>query len=213
MIKYVALILTLASFLKGECTTLADKKCLGCVTGDTCAWCYESYWNATTKACTAPTTEIDDCVNYKDATTCAVCDEEYRLSGNACVEVTPDDCISVKSTDVSKCQVCDSGKRGDFTTGVCGDTDCTSTNCKYCTMTSATTEVCSRCDDDYNLTSTGTCVNTVANCAVLDTNNKCIQCDFGYYMNKTACESSDETGSNGIMATLSLLVFVFLAFL
>lgn len=135
MIKYVALILTLASFLNGECTTLADKKCLGCTTGDECSFCYKSSWNSTTKACTAVTTEVDNCISYnKDATTCKKCDEEYYLSGNACVKNTPSDCITVRANDVSKCDVCDDGKRADHTTGVCGDTDCSTTNCKYCSM-------------------------------------------------------------------------------
>ncbi len=212
MIKYIALILALISSLNGACTTLADTKCLGCTTGDTCSFCYESYWNATTKACTAPTTTVTYCITYSNATTCIGCKEEYRLSGNSCVKNTPTDCITVKSSDVSKCEACDDGKRADFTTGVCGSTDCTSSNCEYCAMTSATVEVCTKCDSGYNKTTTGTCVSTVSNCASLNSTNVCIACQLGYYMNKAACDSSSETGSQGIITALSFLLFVFLSF-
>jgi len=97
-------LLALSSTLADACP--ADELCRYCkgttannATTYTCEACARSFYNATTLKCEKPSTEIDNCTAYTNATTCAACDYDYYLESNKCVEITIDDCdIAFKDT-------------------------------------------------------------------------------------------------------------------
>lgn len=161
----------------GQCPT-ADRYCLGC-SGLTCVECAYSYAD-TNGICQPPTTYVDNCVAYANATVCASCDEGYYLSGNTCVEITITDCVALDSTAPTKCVVCDNAYKADPAAGTCTDTVCGITNCAKCSVTAVGTSnvaVCVECNSGYALNSSFACVaELTGNCLIQDS-SACSLCE------------------------------------
>ena len=189
MIKYTILLLTILQ-IKSDCGTLNDSRCQGCEVAETCSSCWESYWDATKKACVVPPNKIAGCRNYKNENTCEDCHlGYYEKSENKCELITVANCWHSEKAD--ECMVCKDGYKPSADKKSCTDTKCEISNCLYC-MSLLTTEMCAYCTDGYAINNTFKgCVSNSKDCAALSATGTCNRCKHGHYMNKNECVDSD----------------------
>ena len=214
-----------------------DEYCASC-NGTTCAICVNSYISS--GICVAPTTSVNNCYSYSNATTCATCNSGYYLSGNTCTAISVTNCVEVSSTNTASCIACNNGYLP--SNGACnGSTKCGVDNCSMCkysdnstgtasstttsnTPTSTATAVCIVCDNNYSVIANGTCVKEpTTNCLAASTTTSttistdntgytCSLCARGYYDDGTNdCNTTSNQGSSAqIVATLASVVALLL---
>lgn len=230
MYKLVALALVAASIATQTATTTGtttttttttartaaypnDEYCLAGASSK-CTTCAYSYLDAN-GICQPPTSKLNNCIIYSNATTCTACDEGYNLVNNACQAITIADCLAVTTTTTAAtgttaatttttCTVCNNKKLP--ANGTCANgTACNLSNCDVC----ASSTRCARCSEKYAVSTDGTCISeAVANCRI-GTATACTTCDLGYYNNATSCKDSSVQDSTYIMsAIVALLAFV-----
>ena len=208
MYKVITLCLLMTNILgatNGVCPS-ADQYCADCLS-DVCSSCHYAYKDV--KVCKPPTTKIDHCVSYLNATTCSACDWGYELKSNKCEKITIDNCLVVV---LGKCTVCKDKKKNNTTDGKCTTTACTKTNCDNCTVATVgtvSTEVCVQCSSGY-ANVLGSCVKEVtANCMTQGA-TKCTACKKGYYDKNDTCVKSDLQSSELIVKVFGTLLAFFL---
>ena len=163
-----------------------DKLCMkiNATTGD-CVLCEGSYWDATAKVCTVPTTLITKAFSYTNATTVSLCNTGYYVSGNTCatIPLTNVGCTNGSATTagVFTCSACATGKYLSLW-GQCVAIPTTNTNCADGSATSAGVFTCSLCASGYAL-SAGACSaigSSFTSCTALSTNaTTCTACTSG----------------------------------
>lgn len=164
----------------------ADKLCMkvDATSGD-CINCKGSYWDATNKACTVPTTLIANALFYTNATTVSACVAGYYVSNNTCVAIpsTNVGCAngSATSAGVFTCSACVTGKYLSLWEQ-CVAIPTTATNCTNGSATSAGVFTCSACASGFRLNS-GSCTaiaSSFTNCTALDNaGTACTACTTG----------------------------------
>ena len=111
--------------VNSKCDEGDDKFCAMCDNSN-CILCYHSF--PKDGACTAPTTQIENCLQYSEESTCSKCKEQYFLNDNKCTRGTIDWCLHYESE--KSCSACDTillkdDKTCDFTT-ICSQKGCLS---------------------------------------------------------------------------------------
>ena len=162
----------------GTCSAGTDTKCQRC-NGEVCEACYESYFNTTTKSCTDPSTEVDDCKAYSDANTCSSCDFGHYLDGNQCKETTIDNCSTVLfQNNTETCQVCEGDGIPSNDGKACNEVAQGVSNCAKHSVGG----ICSECNSDFTLLMNGlnfSCIAEIDGCfsAKVENNvNECMIC-------------------------------------
>ena len=138
-----------------DCTAAADKMCALCMKATGCTTCWDGY--PKDKICTAPTTKVENCISYKDATTCQACESDYDLASNKCTKraaATIKNCKMQVGTLCSGCIGFDMASDAKS----CTETACKLDNCEACGVKNGTTQTCSICKDTHYIDSKGACV-------------------------------------------------------
>ena len=158
-----------------DCTTGADKMCGHCMKASGCMICWDGY--PKDKICTAPTTKVENCISYSNATTCRQCDKDYILDGTKCEKLSTPKITNCKVESKGICSACtgydlaSDGKK-------CESTACKLDNCEACGKKNGTTQTCAMCKDGYYLNDKALCVAVptgMEKCYV-STAGKCASC-------------------------------------
>ena len=176
---YIAFLLVATTVVAEEaakdCTTGADKMCGSCMKTTGCLVCWDGY--PKDKICTAPTTKVENCLTYKDATTCNGCDEGYTLSSNKCTKTADPTIKNCKSQNGDVCMGCtgfDLAADGKS----CTENACSLDNCDACGAKDGDNQTCAMCKEDYYIDSKKVCVAKPAGTEKCTVSNagKCIAC-------------------------------------
>ncbi len=176
-----------------------DTKCVSC-DGTTCLACNGYYLSG--GKCMEPTTKVDNCSGYSNATTCEGCDlgYYYKSADKKCVKIDVANCAFVDPTAPTVCIGCNNGVN--VKDGKCdsGNTKCPD-NCDTCLL-----GFCAWCSKGYTLNTSAACIKEPwDNCLVVDPLDatKCGICRPGYYDTNTECK-----GNVRIMGIASIVAFV-----
>ena len=164
-----------------DCTAAADKMCALCVKASGCTKCWDGY--PKDKICTAPTTKVENCASYKDATTCQECLYEYTLSSNKCTKTAAP---TIKNCKAEVAGVCGGCVGFDLAADAksCTETACKLDNCEACGPKNGTAQTCAMCKDGYYRNDKHVCVAVptgMEKCYV-STAGKCIGCKQKSYI-------------------------------
>ena len=190
MLKKLIVISVFVAIAMAKCPN--DEYCLSCKEGK-CEACQDSYADAE-GVCKEPTSKIDKCRGYKDATTCESCDYGYNASsdGKKCEKL--EDGCDLYIEDITGCAVCSDQIAAE--SGKCGTAKCTATNCNRCLLSA----FCIECNEGYSVSgATSMCIKEpVENCWMTQADaTKCELCRPGYYDTDTECKKSSKTSTLG----------------
>ena len=193
--------------------------CLRCSTSSAgsnqCDFCYNSFFDVTTKACNSNLPSVYNCLSYSqtnDGIFCTLCKYGYRLSGNSCVPCRTIDCAFCDENDV--CLGCLNGQRlmtftlhnycsPIFRPGV--------VNCEVTKLVN-NIETCVKCEDIYVLSSAGnSCLIHSQGCDQLsdDETHTCLTCSKGYYISADGkCKAESIIINTWILPLWLRIVFV-----
>lgn len=197
--KIILFLIATIAAQNGQCPS-ADQYCLSC-SSTNCGACAYSFLS-TTKQCTAPTTKVDGCISYSNATTCSACAPGKQLSANACTNISITNCLAVLN---NLCVACANAMRPAADGKSCSTTACTTSNCQICSF-SSNTELCLSCKSGYAMDSTtGACVaEKTANCDV-QTSTACTACELGYQHKDNTCVKSTLQAGLRLLASFSAI--------
>lgn len=206
-----------------------ERNCMACVENSTeglCQLCFEGFVNPNTKKCTPiPTASlVDNCIFYEvepgqtePIKKCNMCNLGYKLVDNKCLPCKVENC-AICMDDINVCTACKNSKKVEFTEGksVCTDKPTEMQNCEIAAYTSENKPwKCEKCVPGHVLNEevgwTDNCQKSkIKNCMIINNKSadKCLACDFGYYVTKAGtCASNSAMSLWGWL----LLVVVLLA--
>ena len=202
------------------CDSGTDQYCGKCGSNGACLICYNSFKSE--NVCTEVTAEVSKCEQYNNEDSCMKCKPGYYLSGDlgsmSCGANDIYNCYIINPLNNETCWFCDGYElTGE---GLCDiSKSCTTTECRSC-ESDGTTQTCTMCNPGFVLSSSGTCsseTGALLGCAQVDSDNKCVTCRYGYYVNSNqnedvSCVKSPKYESNKIneMHLIILLIMSYL---
>ena len=150
-----------------------------------------------------PTTKVDNCIGYTNATTCGNCDIGYYYSSGdkKCMKIDITDCDEVNPEAPTKCVTCGNGVKPKDGKCDSGNDKCPD-NCDSCGL-----DGCSLCSSGYSLNAEDKCVTQPYDgCYIIDPLDakKCFVCKPGYYDTNDACKKNVRI--MGISSLVALVV-------
>lgn len=190
-----------------------------------CGLCYEGFVDPNSEKCTPiPTVSVvDQCAFYgvepgeKDGKkACVTCKFGFGLSNNKCVPCQTENCAICEDPKV--CTACKNSKKVEFADGksTCTDKQTEMPNCLYAAYKGDNTPFkCEKCVDGYALNEDlgwkDNCQKSdIKNCwSFSGKTNKCINCDFGYYITKSGtCASNASMSIWGWLLLVVVLLII-----
>ena len=176
---FVTLLLIATTYAGDEgssyCTVGADKLCGHCLKATGCTICWDSFPEH--KVCTKPTTKVDKCISYSNATTCRQCDTDYMLDDNKCVKVPTPTIKHCKTESKGICTACigfDIAADGKS----CTTNNCALDGCEACGKNSGNGQTCVLCKSTHYINDRDVCVVKpygMEKCNV-SRDGKCVSC-------------------------------------
>lgn len=151
-----------------------------------CLKCKPLYYRESDEKCIVGT--VENCYEYKiSENKCEVCDNKYYVNDSGNCDPQPDleNCKTYSTITEKACDVCNAESMLFTQVNSCLPKEEEIENC----LVYSTPKTCGKCDEGYEIDSSGKCTEIInpANCLIKN-NNNCIKCRPDYYIdNSGAC--------------------------